>query len=744
MDSTTYWKNREAEQRKHDIKDEQEYRKRIEEIYQNMIDEIEKEINGFYGKYARKEGITMAEAKKRVAKLDIEAYGRKAAKYVKEKNFSKQANEEMRLYNLTMKVNRLELLKAQIGLEMVAGFDELQKYYEEILTDRAISEFERQAGILGKTIQDNAKAANAIVNASFHNATFSDRIWMYQDMIKNELNSLLQTGLIQGQHPRKLATHLRKRFGVSQSNAERLMITEMARVQTEAQKQSFERNGFEEYTFLALGTACPICRALDGKHFKVSKMMSGTNAPPMHPNCRCSVAAYEDSEDYEEWLDFLSKDGTTEEWNKLKRKSSLKEDDDYQKRIKQRRAAYRNRTQSRSVSSNISDFSSMGREELLDYAKKNLKTDIGDLKGVNIEFARDAIRVLSEFECKMGGNTIKGLKVRFGGLSKSAYAKYDDATKTILLKKSGSKEAFEKAQKEENARYRAKWKRDKDYHATDTYTGTIWHELGHAIDIESNQSLSKRLSSTPELDELSVKISNYAGTTQGVRVSKRSEAWAENFAAYMDGGTNKVKVPKEISDMIENYFKESIAKASGSGIIKARKESAYEGIPRSWKKIEGSVDSLRAVNPKYSSGNEAYTKNCTNCISAYEMRKRGYNVTARPATKNHYLSKHPEEAWIGADVQKTTGTGLEDIMNASESWPDGARAEIAVTWRGGNRGHVFVAEKVNGGIRFYDVQSGERVSSKQFSFVEENKTTFWRIDNLEPSDRGITACEEGD
>ena len=321
MDSQTYWRNRETEQRKYDIRDEQEYQRHIEEIYQNMIDEIEKEINGFYGKYARKEGITMAEAKKRAAKLDIEAYGRKAAKYVKEKNFSKQANEEMRLYNLTMKVNRLELLKAQIGLEMVAGFDELQKYYDEKLTDRTIAEFERQAGILGKTIQDNAKAANAIVNASFHNATFSDRIWMYQDMLKNELNSLLQTGLIQGQHPRKLATHLRKRFGVSQSNAERLLITEMARVQTEAQKQSFERNGFEEYTFLALGTACPICRALDGKHFKVKKMMSGTNAPPMHPRCRCSVAAYEDNEDYEAWLE-ADTDLEFAEWNKVKLKDS--------------------------------------------------------------------------------------------------------------------------------------------------------------------------------------------------------------------------------------------------------------------------------------------------------------------------------------------------------------------------------------------------------------------------------------
>lgn len=323
MDSQTYWKNRETEQRKHNIRDEVEYRKHIREIYQNMIDEIEKEINGFYGKYAKKEGITLAEAKKRAAKADIEALGRKAAKYVKEKNFSQQANDEMRLYNMTMKVNRLEFLKAQIGLEMVAVFDELQKYYDEILTDRAISEFERQAGILGKTIQNNAKAANAIVNASFHNATFSDRIWMYQDMLKNELSSLLQTGLIQGQNPRRLATHLRKRFGVSQSNAERLMITELARVQTEAQKQSFERNGYDQYEFIALGSACGICRELDGKHFKVKDMMPGENAPPMHPNCRCSVAAWMDDQEYEAWLDYLDKGGTTEEWDRMKKKGKL-------------------------------------------------------------------------------------------------------------------------------------------------------------------------------------------------------------------------------------------------------------------------------------------------------------------------------------------------------------------------------------------------------------------------------------
>ncbi|MEH2948990.1 hypothetical protein [Sporofaciens sp. JLR.KK001] len=125
MDSREYWKHREREQLKHNITEETEYRKSIGEIYDYMMDQIQREINGFYVKYAKKEGITLSEARKRVSKLDIEEYGRKAAKYVKEKDFSDVANEEMRLYNATMKINRLEMLKANIGLELVDGFNEL-------------------------------------------------------------------------------------------------------------------------------------------------------------------------------------------------------------------------------------------------------------------------------------------------------------------------------------------------------------------------------------------------------------------------------------------------------------------------------------------------------------------------------------------------------------------------------------------------------------------------------------------
>lgn len=292
MDSREYWAKREDKARRNYIRDEAKHLKVLQGIYEDMYARIEKEINAFYAKYARDEGITMAEARRRADNLDIEAYARKAKKYVKERNFSQQANDEMKLYNLTMKANRLELLKANIGLELLSGFEDLQMEFGDTLTERAIKEDHRQAGILGDSVFTSEKAAEALVNASFHHATYSERIWMHQAILKAEIDKQLRIGLIQGKNPKVLARVIRDRFKVSQRDAERLMITELARVQSGAQKASYERNGYDEYEFIAEPTACPICRALHGKHFKVVDMLPGENCEPMHPRCKCSTAAY--------------------------------------------------------------------------------------------------------------------------------------------------------------------------------------------------------------------------------------------------------------------------------------------------------------------------------------------------------------------------------------------------------------------------------------------------------------------
>ena len=287
MSSKTYWRDRELEWKKKRLKDEKQYADEIQEIYANMMDSVEKEIESFFSRYANKENITMAEAKKRVSNIDIEAYKRKAKKYVKEKNFSDEANEQMRLYNLAMKVNRLELLKANIGLELVVGHDELKSYTGDKLEGAYLEEIKRNASILGDTVIDNAKMAKTVADSSFKNATFSERIWVNQDQLKNSLSSVLSNALIQGKNPREFIPLIRKKFDVSRCNAERLLRTEIARVQTQAQIESYEANGIDEYEYVACGLkdVCPLCKEMDGKTFKLKDMEIGENAPPMHPNC---------------------------------------------------------------------------------------------------------------------------------------------------------------------------------------------------------------------------------------------------------------------------------------------------------------------------------------------------------------------------------------------------------------------------------------------------------------------------
>lgn len=316
--SQEYWEEREKEALKQTRLTEEQFAAEIEKIYGDMRREVNSRISNWYVRYADESGIDIAEAKKRVSKLDMEEYAELARKYVelarKEETraqaFTDEANEQMKLYNLTMKVNRLENLKAQIGLELCGGFSQLEKKYGTFLTEQMMEEFDRQSGILAMTTQRPEavrRQIEAVVNGSFHNATFSERLWNQQDALKSELDRLLSRALIQGLNPRAVAPALRKKFGASEMAADLLMITELCRVQTEAQKMAFKEYGYEEYTFICNGGACEACEGLSGKHFKVSEMQPGLNAPPMHPRCRCSTAAYMDREKFDKWLDALER-----------------------------------------------------------------------------------------------------------------------------------------------------------------------------------------------------------------------------------------------------------------------------------------------------------------------------------------------------------------------------------------------------------------------------------------------------
>ncbi len=293
MNSQDYWRKREEKWIAQQIKDDAKQSKVIAEKYQRALDQIEKEISANWERFAGKEGVTLSEAKKMAYEMDVKAFARKAKQYVKDKDFSKTANDELRLYNVTMRVNRLELLKSQIGLELVALSDDIDKYTADTLTKTGLAEATRQAGILGETVFSGYQNfVESVVFASFNGATFSERIWGNNQALKADLDRLLIRSITQGKNPRELARELRNLFDSTKYEAERLMRTETARVQIEVQKKSYLENDVEEFEFVAEPSACDACKPLDGKTFKVAKMESGLNASPMHPNCRCSTVPH--------------------------------------------------------------------------------------------------------------------------------------------------------------------------------------------------------------------------------------------------------------------------------------------------------------------------------------------------------------------------------------------------------------------------------------------------------------------
>ena len=124
------------------------------------------------------------------------------------------------------------------------------------------------------------------------------------------------------------------------------------------------------------------------------------------------------------------------------------------------------------------------------------------------------------------------------------------------------------------------------------------------------------------------------------------------------------------------------------------------------------------------------------------MRRRGYDVIAKPAIvgKDGKLSdKDPlysswKNIFEGARFEFHSGYdgGKASIISKMEEWGDGAVAEVRVIWKT-SEAHVFVAQRINGIVRFVDPQNGNLNCEEYFTKVELGATMIARIDNLVPS-----------
>ncbi|EHC9926312.1 minor capsid protein [Staphylococcus pseudintermedius] len=268
----------------------------IERIVAMMIADIYKTLLAYYGKLATAEGIDWREAKQIADKFDVEAFQMQAKAYVENKDFSDEANKELKRYNTAMYVNREQLLKHELGLIVTKGYAEQENVVNHHLQETVTRTLRHQAGILGADVHVKQSDVEAIVYSNFGKLNWSERLWNNQDELRKDVERMASHVMLRGRHPYEFVPEIRKKQKQTVANTKRLLITEAARVQTEAQKLHYlETMGDDaEYEFVAKRDekTSKICRHYDKKVFKVKDMVPGVNAPPMHPHCRSTTVPH--------------------------------------------------------------------------------------------------------------------------------------------------------------------------------------------------------------------------------------------------------------------------------------------------------------------------------------------------------------------------------------------------------------------------------------------------------------------
>jgi SPP1 gp7 family putative phage head morphogenesis protein len=137
------------------------------------------------------------------------------------------------------------------------------------------------------TIDENA--VQQVINQIWcsDGKSWSQRIWQNTKLLQETLNDGLVQCVAAGKPSSFLKQTLQERFSVSFNNADMLVRTELAHIQTQAAKQRYTDCGIAQVEILADKDErrCEVCGKLHGKRYPV-----GAAVPiPAHPRCRCCI-----------------------------------------------------------------------------------------------------------------------------------------------------------------------------------------------------------------------------------------------------------------------------------------------------------------------------------------------------------------------------------------------------------------------------------------------------------------------
>ncbi|MBR7088677.1 MAG: hypothetical protein IKI38_04910 [Mogibacterium sp.] len=230
------------------------------------------------------------------------------------------------------------------------------------------------------------------------------------------------------------------------------------------------------------------------------------------------------------------------------------------------------------------------------------------------------------------------------------------------------------------------------------------------------------------------------------RYDARVKEWTERHDKFLESRDYLRKNPKRLAP---GYT------GNGKPVV------SYEGFPKGWTRLgEVKPDQvLGGCNPNWNPDlptyligtTDDYSTNCTNCVVAYDLRSKGFNVTANSTGACGALRTKMFSAWVGREPSKVEGNPYYYILDYFNRNNECVRVAV-----GANRpksifdktisGHAFVMERRDNQVVLIDAQSG-RIYNKVETIIEyfrqfdPSSIEFMRIDDLQISDRGISACK---
>lgn len=190
---------------------------------------------------------------------------------------------------------------------------------------------------------------------------------------------------------------------------------------------------------------------------------------------------------------------------------------------------------------------------------------------------------------------------------------------------------------------------------------------------------------------------------------------------------------KKYPDLNKKSYAEQRGPASTTSDTVEKALGIRKGPPMDYR------EAAEKANPNFHV-DTAYQINCQRCVPVYELRRRGYPVTAMPK-RNQYDGKanaclYGYECFDSPQVKGVWGRhpvlNKTDLLKALKDLPDGARVGIIWAWPGKSRsGHTTVCEKINGKLIFMDPQTG-KIGDETLGKAHRSFGYSWyRMDDLE-------------